>query len=72
MPTSYQPSNLPLIPYGTTALPANAPAGTNMSQYWESQTVWLPLKNGTVVRTTMNTNLPYWRISIFQRPGTLT
>ena len=60
IPSNYTPSNLPLIPYGTTALPANAPAGTNMSQYWETQTVWLPLKNGTVVRSTMSTNLPYW------------
>jgi hypothetical protein len=60
IPSNYQPSNLPLVQYGTTALPANAPAGTNMSSYWETQTVWLPLKNGTVVRTTMGTNLPYW------------
>jgi hypothetical protein len=60
LPANYQPSNLPLIPYGTTTLPANAPAGTNMSQYWETQTAWLPLKNGSVVRTTMSTNLPYW------------
>src|ERR1039458_1578779 len=50
----------PLIPYGRTTLPANAPVGTNMSQYWETQTAWLPLKNGSVVRTTMGTNLPYW------------
>lgn len=60
IPSNYTPSNLPLIPYGSTALPANAPAGTNVSAYWETQTVWVPLKDGTVVRTTMNTNLPWW------------
>jgi hypothetical protein len=60
IPSNYTPSNLPLIPYGSTTLPANAPANTNISQYWETQTVWVPLKDGSVVRTTMNTNLPWW------------
>ncbi len=61
IPSSYTPSNLPLIPYGATTLPAYAPANTNISTYWATQTVWLPLKDGSVVRTTMNTNLPWWR-----------
>jgi hypothetical protein len=60
IPSNYNPSNVPLIPYGSTALPANAPANTNVSQYWETQTVWVPLNDGSVVRTTMNTNLPSW------------
>jgi len=60
IPSNYTPSNVPLIPYGSTALPANAPANTNVSQFWETQTVWVPLKDGTVVRTTMNTSLPWW------------
>lgn len=64
---SYTPSNLPLVPYGATTAP-NAPAGTNMSGYWETQTVWLPLKNGTVVRSTMNTNLPYWMNQYLDAP----
>jgi Carboxypeptidase regulatory-like domain len=59
IPANYSPSNLPLIPYGATTAP-NAPAGTNMTGYWETQTVWLPLKNGSVVQSTMNTGLPYW------------
>ena len=60
IPSNYHPSNGPLIPYGTTGLPANAPANTDISQYWETQTVWVPLKDGTVVRTTLNTGLPWW------------
>jgi len=60
IPSNYNPSNVPLIPYGSTALPANAPANTNIASYWETQTVWVPLKDGTVVRTTMNTNIPVW------------
>jgi hypothetical protein len=60
VPSNYTPSNVPLIPYGSTALPANAPSNTNVSTYWETQTVWVPLKDGSVVRTTMNTNLPWW------------
>jgi hypothetical protein len=59
IPANYTPSDLPLIPYGATSAP-NAPAGTNMTSYWETQTVWLPLKNGSVVQSTMNTGLPYW------------
>ncbi|MGO9255811.1 MAG: carboxypeptidase regulatory-like domain-containing protein [Bryobacteraceae bacterium] len=59
IPANYTPSNLPLIPYGATSAP-NAPAGTNMASYWETQTVWLPLKNGSVVQSTMNTGLTYW------------
>jgi len=42
----------PLIPYGSTALPPNAPAGTAVSSFWSSNTVWVPLSNGTVQRTT--------------------
>ncbi|MGD0500922.1 MAG: TonB-dependent receptor [Bryobacteraceae bacterium] len=61
IPASYTPSSLPLIQYGQTALPANAPSNTVLSTYWETQTVWLPLNNGTVTRTTINTNLPAWR-----------
>ena len=59
MPSNYAPSNLPLIPYGATSAP-NAPAGTNLAPYWETQTAWVPLKNGSVVQTGMNTGLPYW------------
>ncbi len=57
VPANYKPAVTPLIPWGSTAMPANAPAGTNVATYWDTNTVWLPLKNGTVVRTTYNPTL---------------
>jgi hypothetical protein len=56
VPSNYQPADPPLIAWGQTSAP-NMPAGTNISGYWDTNTVWVPLKDGTVVRTTMNTNL---------------
>jgi hypothetical protein len=51
IPASYKPAVAPLIPYGTTALPPNAPEGTNVSSFWNSNMVWVPLANGTAQRT---------------------
>ncbi|MGE5569590.1 MAG: TonB-dependent receptor [Rhodospirillales bacterium] len=61
VPANYQPAEWPLIPYGQTELPPNAPANTNMSQYWDSNNVWIRLNNGTVVRTGYNDNYHPWR-----------
>ena len=61
VPSDYKPAVTPLIPWGSTALPPNAPAGTNVSAYWDTNTVWIPLNDGTVQRTTLNTNLNPWR-----------
>ena len=61
IPSNYKPAVTPLIPYGSTTLPANAPANTVISTYWDTNTVWVPLKNGTVVRTTVNTNYNPWQ-----------
>jgi hypothetical protein len=61
IPANYKPAVTPLIPWGSTAMPANAPAGTNVSQYWDTNTVWVPLKNGTVQRTTYDNGLNPWR-----------
>jgi hypothetical protein len=61
VPSNYTPSNQPLIPYGATALPANAPSNTVLSTYWDTQTVWVKLQNASVVRTTLNTNYHPWR-----------
>jgi hypothetical protein len=52
IPSNYVPYATPLIPYGQTALPPNAPEGTNVSSFWNTNTVWVPLQNGTVARTT--------------------
>jgi hypothetical protein len=61
IPANYKPAVTPLIPWGQTAMPANAPAGTNVSQYWDTNTVWVPLKNNTVQRVSYNNGLNPWR-----------
>ncbi|MGD0499156.1 MAG: carboxypeptidase regulatory-like domain-containing protein [Bryobacteraceae bacterium] len=61
IPSTYVPYSLPLITYGQTALPANAPSNTVLSTYWETQNVWFKLQDGSNVRTTINTNLPALR-----------
>jgi TonB-dependent receptor-like protein len=60
VPSNYMPAVAPLIPWGSTALPANAPANTVVSQFWDTSNVWVPLSNGNVPRLTYNDNLnPY-------------
>jgi hypothetical protein len=61
VPEDYKPAVTPLIPWGSTARPANAPANTNISQFWDSNTVWVPLENGQVQRLNYNDNLHPWR-----------
>jgi hypothetical protein len=61
IPADYKPAVTPLIPWGSTAMPANAPAGTVVSQYWDTNNVWIPLQNGTVQRTSYSTGLNPWR-----------
>jgi len=68
VPADYKPFAVPLIPWGSTVMPANAPAGTNVSTYWDTNNVWIPLKNGTVQRTTYNTGLNPWRNQYFPGP----
>ena len=50
VPANYKPAVAPLIPWGQTALPPNAPAVTNVSGFWDTNNVWIPLNNGTVQR----------------------
>jgi hypothetical protein len=61
VPANYKPAAQPLIPWGSTTLPANAPANTALSGFYDTNTVWVPLNNGTVQRTTFNDNLHPWR-----------
>jgi hypothetical protein len=68
VPANYKPSGSYLIPYGSTALPANAPANTNLSSYWDTNTVWIPLTNGSVQRTTYNNNMNPWTNQWFPGP----
>jgi hypothetical protein len=61
IPADYKPAVAPLIPWGSTTLPANAPANTNISQFWDTNNVWIPLKNGTVQRIGFDNGLHPWR-----------
>src|SRR5205823_2128196 len=61
VPANYKPSVAPLIPWGSTALPANAPANTVVSSFWDTNNVWIPLSDGTVQRVAYNDGLHPWR-----------
>jgi hypothetical protein len=61
VPANYKPATAPLIPWGQTALPPNAPVGTAVSSFWDTNNVWIPLNNGTVQRVAFNDNLHPWR-----------
>ena len=61
VPKDYKPAVSPLIPWGQTALPANAPANTNVSSFWDTNSVWVPLNNSPAQRVDYNNNLNPWR-----------
>jgi hypothetical protein len=61
VPSNYKPAVTPLIPWGSTALPANAPSNTVVSQFWDTNNVWIPLKNNTVQRTGLAPGLHPWQ-----------
>lgn len=61
VPADYKPAAQPLIPWGSTALPPNAPANTNVASFWDTNTVWVPLESGTPQRIAYNDNLHPWR-----------
>ncbi|MGQ9635198.1 MAG: carboxypeptidase regulatory-like domain-containing protein [Bryobacteraceae bacterium] len=70
IPADYKPAVTPLIPWGTTTLPPNAPPNTNIATFWDTNNVWIPLKNGTVQRVAYNPNLHPWRNQV--KPGHFT
>lgn len=69
VPANYKPAVTPLIPWGSTATPANFPAGENLQDYWDTNTVWLKLKDGSTVRTTYGgTGLHPWNNQYIRGP----
>jgi hypothetical protein len=57
VPSTYKPSNNPLIP-----TPANGGSPSDpLYPYYETNTAFVPLKNGTVQRVAFNNNLNPWR-----------
>jgi hypothetical protein len=69
VPENYKPAVAPLIPWGSTTLPPNAPANTNLSQFWDTNSVWVPLNNNTVQRVNYNDNLVPWRNQYIRAPN---
>jgi hypothetical protein len=72
VPAGYKAAVAPLVPWGSTALPANAPANTNLSQFWDTNSVWIPLSNGTVQRLALSTSndiLNPWRNQFMRGPN---
>lgn len=67
IPANYKPAVTPLIPWGSTTLPTNAPANTNIQSFWDTNNVWIPLQNGTVQRVTYNSGHHPWQNQFF--PG---
>jgi hypothetical protein len=61
VPANYKPAVAPLIPWGSTAMPVNAPSNTVVSQFWDTNTVWIPLNNSQTQRVNYNDNLHPWR-----------
>jgi hypothetical protein len=56
VPADYKPSAQPIWPW-----PANPSTSDPMYAFYGTNTVCVPLKNNTVVRTTFADNLPGWR-----------
>ena len=64
IPSNYRPVSAPLI-----AIPANGGSQADpLFNYYDTNTVFIPLKNGTVAQTTLNTNLNPHRNQYFLGP----
>jgi hypothetical protein len=70
VPANYKPAATPLIVWGAADLPANAPAGTNVATYWDTNNVWVRLKDGSVTRVLYDNNLNPWRNQFVMGPIT--
>lgn len=56
VPDSYRPAGEPLIPWPAKSIP-----GDPLAPWYGTNTVWVPLKDGSVQQTTFNDNLHPWR-----------
>jgi hypothetical protein len=61
IPENYKPAVTPLIPWGSTTLPPNAPANTNIQSNWDTNNVWIKMNNGSTIRTGYSPGLHPWR-----------
>jgi hypothetical protein len=64
IPANYKPAAQPIWPW-----PVQPNRNDPMYPYYGTNTVWIPLKNGTVQRLTYNDNLPAWRNQYIRGPA---
>ncbi|MPY90178.1 MAG: hypothetical protein GEU99_19920 [Luteitalea sp.] len=64
VPESYRPAVTPLIPWGTTELPENAPPDTDITAFWDSNDVWVRLNDGSVQRVGFNPGHHPWNTAV--------
>lgn len=64
VPSGYKPSSVPIFP-----TPANGGSSADPNfAFYESNTIFVPLKNGTLQRTSLNNNLHPWRNQFLPAP----
>lgn len=63
VPDNFKPAQKPIIPIPATPIP-NDP----LTQFYDSNTVWVPMKDGSLQRTTMDTGLHPWRNQFLPGP----
>jgi hypothetical protein len=64
VPSNYRPASTPVIP-----TPANGGSSSDPNfQFYETNTVYIPLRNGTVQRVAQDTNLHPWRNQFMPGP----
>ena len=57
VPSNYKPAHTPVIP-----IPAGGGSPTDpLAPFYDSNTVWVPMKDGTTQRVSIDTNLHPWR-----------
>jgi hypothetical protein len=67
VPDNYKPAGQPLNPW-----PVNPSKSDPMYKYYGTNTVFIPINDGTVVKTTYNDNLHPWRQQYLNGPITWT
>lgn len=64
VPENYKPAITPVIP-----IPANGGSSSDpLYAYYESQNVWIPMKDGSLQRVAMDNNLHPWRNQVLPGP----
>lgn len=65
VPTDYKPSNTPIYPTPASGIPAG---GTVPANLYETNAVFVTLKDNSTVQTSLNTNLHPWRNQYLRGP----